>query len=63
MVIARTSPLTGRENSLDLPVTLEQLAAHRAGALAQDAFPDLTPEQREFLISGYTPEDWNALFG
>ncbi len=30
--------------------------------LIQDAFPDLPLEQREFLISGVTPEEWNTLF-
>jgi hypothetical protein len=30
--------------------------------LMQDQFPYLTPEQREFLISGTTPEEWEILF-
>ena len=31
--------------------------------LIQDVFPELTKEEREFMISGKTPEEWNALFG
>ena len=33
------------------------------GKLAQDAFPFLAHEQREFLISGITPVEWNEMFG
>jgi hypothetical protein len=33
------------------------------GMLAQDAFPFLAHEQREFLISGITPAEWHELFG
>jgi hypothetical protein len=34
----------------------------RAGTLIQDAFPMLTVDQREFLMTGATPEEWNACF-
>lgn len=33
------------------------------GMLIQDAFPMLTPEQREFIKTGITPEEWDAAFG
>lgn len=39
---------------------------HRAwldGKLAQDAFASLTVEQREFVISGWTPAEQNIMFG
>lgn len=29
---------------------------------AQDAFPDLTAEERELIISGTHPECWNKIF-
>jgi hypothetical protein len=25
--------------------------------------PDLPPEDREFIINGVTPEEWNNVFG
>jgi hypothetical protein len=28
----------------------------------QDVFPNLTPEQREQMISGITPEEWDNMF-
>lgn len=31
--------------------------------MIQDAFPDLNASEREFLISGVSPEDWNEMFG
>ena len=30
--------------------------------LAQDAFPFLNHAEREFLISGITPDQWNEMF-
>lgn len=30
--------------------------------LIQEALPYLTPEEREFIMTGYTPEDWKAIF-
>lgn len=33
-----------------------------AGKHMQDVFPDLNNDQREFLISGCTPEDWDKTF-
>lgn len=34
---------------------------YNKGALIQDAFPRLTAEQREFLLTGITPEEWETL--
>jgi hypothetical protein len=33
------------------------------GEFAQRAFPYLSADQREFLISGTSPEGWKQLFG
>ncbi len=33
------------------------------GALAQDAFPYLSADERELLISGIDSECWNKMFG
>ena len=32
------------------------------GVLAQNAFPELNVGQREIIISGWTPDEWNAIF-
>jgi hypothetical protein len=63
MQITNRSPLTGKDNTLDLPITEAQLNSWKRGeGLIQNIMPDLTPDQREFLISGSTPEDWATLF-
>ena len=33
------------------------------GMNIQDAFPMLSDDQREFLMTGLTPEEWDDLFG
>lgn len=61
--LARKSRRTGVVHYMDLPITQEQLLQYaRGGALIQNVFPHCTPDQREFIQSGYTPEDWAAIF-
>ena len=62
MLVTRTSNVTGVTRTLDLPVTEEQLTAHKSGTHAQNAFPDLSADLREFIISGITLEEWDKLF-
>ena len=62
MKITKTSTLTGNENTMELEITEEQMFNWRQGMLIQLAMPHLKPEEREFLISGTTPEDWDKLF-
>jgi hypothetical protein len=50
---------------MDLPVTQDQLdefASRFRARLIQDIFPDLSAEEREFIKTGYTSEDWDAMF-
>lgn len=63
MKITRTSRLTGNTSAMDLPITREQLAAWVDGELIQNVMPHLTADQREFMITGITPAEWNAAFG
>ena len=63
MIIERISPVTGKINKRDLPITEGQYEAWRGGLVIQKAMPHLTPEEREFIISGMTPEDWEKTFG
>lgn len=60
MKITRTSWVSGEVNTLDLPITQTQLDLYAAGALLQDAFPNLTPDEREFIKSGITAEEWDS---
>jgi len=46
-----------------LPITSTQLDRWTNGDLIQNVFPDLSADQREFLKTGITPEEWNQNFG
>jgi hypothetical protein len=48
---------------MDIPCTLEQYGAWQDGTLIQEAMPNLTPDEREFLITGITPWEWDEVFG
>ena len=64
MLIMRISPLTGEVNEMELDITPAGLELYEEfGVLLQDAFPNLTPAQREFIKSGITPEEWYDFFG
>jgi hypothetical protein len=43
--------------------TKNRLDAWKNGALIQDVMRDLDEDQREFLISGMMPGEFEALFG
>ena len=59
MLITRRDPFTGKENTLDLNVTQDQFDSWEAGELIQNAFPHLTPDEREFILTGITSDSWD----
>jgi hypothetical protein len=62
MIIEKTSPLTGIRHSLDLPVTNDQMRRfYRGESHIQFIFPELSPADREFILTGITNEEWLAL--
>lgn len=63
MKITRKSPLTGETNTMDIDVTPDQMDAWARGKRIQTVMPNLTAGEREFILSGYTPEDWRIIFG
>lgn len=62
MKITRKSMISGKEHTKDLDITPEQVEAYFAGTLLQDAFPNLSKEDREFFKTGITAEEWDATF-
>lgn len=46
-----------------LKTPLDNYLAWRHGDLIQNALADLSPDQREMLISGICPKCWNEIFG
>lgn len=63
MIISRISPLTQKENSLDLPITQEQINRWEGGELIQRVMPHLSADEREFLINGLYPGEFEQIFG
>lgn len=64
MIIKKKSPATGKINARDIDITEEQLARYNEGVeLIQNIAPHLSADDREFLMTGYTPEDWDNMFG
>ena len=62
MKITRTSRLTGNTSAMELDITQAQLDAWVDGELVQNAMPHLSVDEREFIITGITPSEWNATF-
>lgn len=61
MEFTRTSLISKTTTTRDLPITPEQLAKWKAGAFVQDAFPHLSPEDREWFLTGIIDEEWREL--
>lgn len=65
--LARKSLFTRVERTMEFPqFTQEEFdrryKAWAAGALIQDAFPELSDDEREFIMTGITPQEWDAEF-
>jgi len=63
--VTRVSIFTKKSNTMELPVARDRIELWMGGSgpMIQDAFPDLNADQREFLMSGATPEEWEEMFG
>jgi len=63
MEITRKSIFSGKESTMDLDVTEEQLIRWTHGELIQNVMPHLSDDEREFMMTGSTPEEWEEMFG
>ena len=65
MIVERKSIVTGKVYEMNINITQQQLFDFMNGklGLAQEAFPHLSVDEREFIISGIHPIEWNELFG
>ena len=62
MLITRTSILSNKTRTRDINLTQDQLDAWESGVLAQNAFPHLSADDREFIMTGITSDEWDAAF-
>lgn len=59
--VTQTS-IQGKTNTMELPTTEERIQRWNNSRLPiQSALPELNADQREFLLSGLLPEEWDAV--
>lgn len=63
MVVTKISILSGIKSDRELDITMTQLIRIAKGEHVQNVVPHLSPEEREFLISGMTEEEQQEIFG
>jgi len=58
-----TSILSGITRTKNIPVTKSQIYNWKiAGVLIQNAMPDVSVTDREFIMTGITQEEWTETF-
>ena len=64
MIVKKMSMHSGKMHEMDIPITKQDLIDFYEDKLGliQDAFPHLTADEREFIISGIPPHEWDELF-
>jgi len=67
MNITKISNLTGIEHTLNINITEDELLRvenrRNSTELIQNIVPNLTMDEREFLMTGITNEEWIRVFG
>lgn len=65
MNVTRRSPFSGKTNTRFIRgLTEEMMNRYRAGEYPiQNIMPNISPEDREFIMTGITPEEWKEAFG
>lgn len=62
--VTRISPLTGKTNTMYMAISADQIQEWndpKRRRLIQDIFANLTEDEREFIMTGYTPADWREM--
>jgi len=62
MKITKTSILSGKTRIKKINVNQSQIDKWVAGMLIQDAMPNISADEREFIMTGITPEEWDLHF-
>lgn len=64
MLITKVSQLTGKENTREIPVSQDRYnywLENKDKLFIQRYFGDLSAADREFLVTGATPEEWDDM--
>ena len=62
MLVGKKSQLSGKSHEMEIDVSEKQITLWMEGALIQDVMPNLSPDEREFLMTGITPAEWDEAF-
>ena len=63
IVLTRESMITGIQREKFIPgLTIGMLKAWESGELIQDAMPNVSHEDREFIMTGIVPTEWGEAF-
>lgn len=64
MIVYKVSPYSGQIVFMEIDITEQQLEDFENDKLGfiQDAFPHIPAEQREFILTGILPSEWDELF-
>ena len=64
MQVFRESPFTGEMNVMEINITEEQYERYLMREdLIQNIMPNISAAEREFIMTGYTAQDWKDIFG
>lgn len=65
MKLKKKSMLTGKENTMNLPISEEEFNKcfnlFKEGEMINDAFPSLNEKERDFILTGMTEDEWNSV--
>jgi len=61
MIITKTSMLSGNTSSMNIDVSQDQIDLWQGGSLIQNVMPDLSADEREFIMTGVTAEEWETM--
>ena len=65
MIVVNRSTYSNKIHSMNMDISEAELLRWCEGVprlKIQDAFPNLTPDEREFLMTGIIQEEWDTLF-
>ena len=62
MLVGKKSQLSGKSHEMEIDVSEKQITLWMEGELIQNVMPNLSPNEREFLMTGITPAEWDEAF-
>ena len=62
MNVTNESMLSGKTHTLFIPgLDMAMINRWKAGSMIQDAMPNISADHREFIKTGITPSEWEAM--